>query len=101
MPNRPELTSGYGLIGIYTPMKRLTDGKEITEIVESMLIAAGFSPELYIIRSAGDSVIVHFDDRGAVDFFVEDVELYSQHVQDFIIQKGREGKRHTVTFQLW
>lgn len=95
------MTARHGHIGIYTVMKRLADGKNIIEIVEGMLAATGFPSELYFIRSAGDSVTVHFDDRGAVDFFVEDVELYSEYAQDFIIQKGHEGKRHTVTFQLW
>lgn len=95
------MAPSFGLLGIYTIMKRHTDGKDIIEIVESMLLSAGFPPELYIIKSAGDSVTVHFDDRGAVDFLVDDVELYSEYAQDFIIQKGQEGKRHTVTFQLW
>lgn len=75
--------------------------EEIVLLVVEMLEEAGFASELYIIKSFGDSVTVHFDDREAVDYFVDDVEKYSEHAQNFIIQKGRDGKRHTVTFQLW
>jgi len=75
--------------------------ENIVIIVVEMLDEAGFPPDLYIIKSFGDSVTVHFDDRAAIDYFVDDVEKYSEHAQHFVIQKGRDGKRHTVTFQLW
>jgi hypothetical protein len=75
--------------------------QDIKNAVIQMVEDAGFTPELYIIKAQGDSVSVQFDDEEAVDYLMADVEKYSDAAQNYILQKGREGKRHTLTFQLW
>jgi hypothetical protein len=76
-------------------------GEEIREVIEGMLESAGFDPILYVIKQYGDRCVVHFDDEGAVDYLMADVEKYSDSAQNFIMYTGREGKRHVLTFQLW
>ena len=74
--------------------------EQLRAVVESLLEDAGFTPELYVIKTFVGALAVHFDDEGAVAYFKREVEA-SPYKDEVIFEYRREGKRHIAYIQLW
>lgn len=61
--------------------------------IEGLLAQAGFSAELYIIKTGRDYVCVMFDMEEAVEYLRVDFEA-SNLAKDCVYRYKREGKRH-------
>jgi hypothetical protein len=74
--------------------------KDIRKIVEVLLQRAGFEEDHYFIREDESGISVLFDSKGAVDYFLKEVEL-SEWNDDFVQTSMVEGKRYVAYIQNW
>jgi hypothetical protein len=73
---------------------------ELKDTALDLLSSAGFCSELFYIKMKTDSVEVHFDHPGAVDYFRKEVES-SIYAKDIIFGYRKEGVRHVAYLQYW
>jgi hypothetical protein len=64
-----------------------------------MLDDFGFSGELYIIEKNVEHVDIHFDDKGAVEYFRDEAE--KDYPDEMFIEYIRKGKRHCARVSFW
>lgn len=74
--------------------------EELRDVMEELLEAAGFTPDLYLIRRHDKAIAVHFDQKEAAMYFMKEVE--TSRVSELVCYSYREdGKRHVAYIQLW
>lgn len=71
----------------------------LKEIVYELLEDFGFTEDLYYVRENTESIMVEFDDIGAVNYIIQEVE--KTKYKDFVfVNYLKKGKRHVAIFSI-